>query len=72
LQSGAGIAAEVDIMARRYWFGGAALFLLGMLFMASGGQETSGLLDYRAWLLTALGVLAVVIGNFYETPNRKQ
>ncbi len=57
-------------MARRFWVIGAALSVLGLLVMMSGGQETGGILDYRAWLLIAFGLLALVIGNFDETANR--
>jgi hypothetical protein len=60
-----------DVMAGKFWMAGGALVLLGLLMMAFGGQETGGLLDYRAWLLTILGVLAVVIGNFHAMTRRE-
>lgn len=67
---GAGIAAEVGIMARIFWIFGAVLFVLGMLLMASRGPEMGGIIDYRAWLLMASGLLAVAIGNFSQTSGR--
>lgn len=57
-------------MARKFWVIGAVLSVLGLLVMMSGGHETDGILDYRAWLLIAFGLLALVIGNFDETANR--
>ncbi|MGB5742134.1 MAG: hypothetical protein WBM65_06910 [Sedimenticolaceae bacterium] len=57
-------------MARVFWIFGAGLFVLAMLLMASGGPETGGIIDYRAWLLLAFGILAVVIGNFSRTAGR--
>jgi hypothetical protein len=57
-------------MARVFWIFGAGLFVLAMLLMASGGPEAGGIIDYRAWLLLAFGILAVVIGNFSRTAGR--
>ncbi|MGB5254830.1 MAG: hypothetical protein WBN68_19140 [Sedimenticolaceae bacterium] len=57
-------------MARVFWIFGAGLFVLAMLLMASDGPETGGIIDYRAWLLLAFGILAVVIGNFSRTAGR--
>ena len=57
-------------MARLFWIFGAGLFLLGMLLMASGGPEKGGIIDYRAWLLIASGLLAMAIGNFSQTTGR--
>ena len=56
--------------ARIFWIFGALLFVLAMLLMASGGPETGGFIDYRAWLLLAFGVLAVTIGNFSRSSGR--
>jgi hypothetical protein len=57
-------------MARVFWIFGAGLFGLAMLLMASGGPEAGGIIDYRAWLLLAFGILAVAIGNFSRTSGR--
>jgi hypothetical protein len=57
-------------MARIFWILGAGLFALAMLLMTSGLPETSGIVDYRAWLLLALGILALAIGNFSRTSGR--
>jgi hypothetical protein len=57
-------------MARVFWIFGAGLFALAMLLMASGGPEAGGIIDYRAWLLLAFGILAVAIGNFSRTSGR--
>jgi hypothetical protein len=57
-------------MARIFWILGAGLFALAMLLMTSGVPETSGIVDYRAWLLLALGILALAIGNFSRTSGR--
>ena len=58
-------------MARKFWITGGVLVLLGLLVMAFGSQASGGLLDYRGWLLTVLGLLAVVVGNFHEKPDRE-
>lgn len=50
--------------ARIFWICGAGLSLLALLLMAGGGPQMGGIIDYRAWLLLALGILAVTIGNF--------
>ena len=50
-----------------FWISGAGLSVLAMLLMASGGPETGGIIDYRAWLLLAFGILALAIGNFSRT-----
>ena len=55
------------MMARLFWISGVVLFVLAMLLMAFGGPEAGGIIDYRAWLLVALGMLAVTIGNFSRT-----
>jgi hypothetical protein len=52
------------MMARIFWIFGAGLFVLAVVLMASGGPEPAGIIDYRAWLLVAFGILAVAIGNF--------
>ena len=57
-------------MARVFWIFGAGLFVLAMLLMGSGGPEAGGIIDYRAWLLLAFGILAVAIGNFSRTSGR--
>lgn len=56
--------------ARIFWIFGAGLCVLAMLLMASGEPEMGGIIDYRAWLLLAFGILAVAIGNFSRTPER--
>ena len=58
------------MMAQVFWIFGAGLVVLAMLLMASGGPEMGGILDYRAWLLLAFGILAVAIGNFSWTSGR--
>ena len=58
------------MMARIFWILGGGVSLLAMLLMASGGQEMGGIIDYRAWLLLAFGILAVAIGNFSRTSGR--
>ena len=55
------------MMARFFWVFGTGLSVLAMLLMASGGTEMGGIIDYRAWLLLAFGILAVAIGNFSRT-----
>ena len=55
------------MMAQIFWILGAGLFVLALLLMGSGGSDLGGLVDYRAWLLLAFGVLAIVIGNFSWT-----
>jgi len=57
-------------MARIFWICGAGLTGLAMLLMASGGPVMSGIIDYRAWLLLAFGMLAVSIGNFSQSSDR--
>ena len=57
-------------MAQIFWIFGAGLFVFAILFMATGGPEAGGIIDYRAWLLLALGILALVIGNFSRTSGR--
>jgi len=58
------------MVARIFWILGAGLFVTAMLLMASGGPETSGIIDYRAWLLVAFGILALAIGNFNWNSGR--
>jgi hypothetical protein len=58
------------MMARNFWLIGGLLSVLGLLVMVTGEQQAGGILDYRAWLLIAFGLLAMVIGNFGETANR--
>lgn len=58
------------MMARVFWLLGAGLSALALLLMVSGGPETAGIIDYRAWLLLAFGLLAVTIGNFSRTSGR--
>ena len=53
-------------MARFFWTLGAALSGFALLLAVFGGAEVDGVIDYRAWLLLALGILAVVIGNFSQ------
>ena len=57
-------------MARLFWIIGAGLALLAMLLMAFGGPEMGGIIDYRAWLLLAFGILAVAIGNISQSSGR--
>lgn len=54
-------------MARIFWILGAGLSVLAIMLMAFGGPEMTGIIDYRAWLLLAFGILSVVIGNFSRT-----
>ena len=61
------LAAEVETMARIFWIIGTGFALLALLLMANGGPEMGGIIDYRAWLLLVVGILAVVIGNFSQT-----
>ena len=58
------------MMARIFWVFGAALTGLAVLLMTSGGPETGGIIDYRAWLLLAFGILAVAIGNVSRACER--
>ena len=58
------------MMAQIFWIFGARLFVLAIRLMATGGPEAGGIIDYRAWLLLALGILALVIGNFSRTSGR--
>jgi hypothetical protein len=55
------------MMARIFWIVGAGLFAIAMLLMASGGPELGGIIDYRAWLLLAFGILAISLGNLSRT-----
>jgi hypothetical protein len=55
------------MMARVFWILGAFLSLSAMLVMLAGGTEAGGIVDYRAWLLLAFGLLAVVVGNVSRT-----
>ena len=57
-------------MARIFWIFGTGLSVMALLLMASGGPEMGGIIDYRAWLLLAFGILAVAIGNFSRTSGR--
>ena len=57
-------------MARIFWIFGTGLSVVALLLMASGGPEMGGIIDYRAWLLLAFGILAVAIGNFSRTSGR--
>jgi hypothetical protein len=50
-------------MAMLFWAIGAGLFAVAVVLVALGGTETGGIIDYRAWILFALGMLALVIGN---------
>ena len=58
------------MMARIFWIFGVGLCVLAVLVMVSGGLEKGGIIDYRAWLLIAFGILAVAIGNFSRTSGR--
>ena len=58
------------MMARIFWIFGAGLFGLAMVLMVSGGPETGGIIDYRAWLLLAFAILVLAIGNFSRTSGR--
>ncbi len=61
------MTAEVVMTARIFWVFGVGLSALAMLIMLSGGPEAGGIIDFRAWLLLAFGILAVVIANFSRT-----
>jgi hypothetical protein len=37
------------------------------MLMVAGGSQIDGIIDYRAWLLLAFGILAMAIGNFSHT-----
>jgi hypothetical protein len=50
-------------MAMLFWVIGAGLFAVEVVLVALGGTEAGGIIDYRAWILFALGMLALVIGN---------
>jgi hypothetical protein len=50
-------------MAVLFWTIGTGLFAVAIALVALGGIETGGIIDYRAWILFALGLLALVIGN---------
>jgi hypothetical protein len=67
---GAVIAVEVEMTARIFWILGAGLSVLAMLLMAYGGPEAGAIIDYRAWLLLAFGILVMAIGNFSRTSER--
>ncbi len=58
------------MMAWLFWIFGAGLSVLAMLLMVSGTTETGGIIDYRAWLLLAFGILALAIGNFSRISGR--
>ena len=58
------------MMAKIFWIFGAGLAALALLLMGYGGPETGGIIDYRAWLLLAFGILAAAIGNFSQTSGR--
>ena len=55
--------------ARIFWILGASLSLLAVALMFAGGPESGGIVDYRAWLLLAIGLLATAVGNFARTPH---
>jgi hypothetical protein len=55
--------------ARIFWILAAGLSLLAMAIMLAGGPESGGIVDYRAWLLLAVGLLAAAIGNFSRTSH---
>ena len=50
--------------ARIFWILGVGLFGLALSLMAFGAPESGGIIDYRAWLLLAFGILSLAIGNF--------
>ena len=58
-------------MARLFWILGTGLTVLAMLLMTSGGPGSEGIIDYRAWLLLAVAILVLGIGNVSRTsgPN---
>ena len=58
------------VVYRQFTAGPPNVFVLAMLLMATGGPDAGGIIDYRAWLLLALGILALVIGNFSRTSGR--
>ena len=58
------------MMARIFWILGAGLSVLAVLLMVNGGPEAGGIVDYRAWLLLAFGILAMAIGNFSWSSGR--
>ena len=60
------------MMARLFWILGAGLSVLALLLMTTGGHGMGGIIDYRAWLLLAVGFLAVAIGNFSRTSGRRR
>jgi hypothetical protein len=53
--------------ARIFWIFGGGLTLLAFMLMVAGGSQIDGIIDYRAWLLLAFGILAMAIGNFSHT-----
>ncbi|MDJ0739905.1 MAG: hypothetical protein QNJ91_09320 [Gammaproteobacteria bacterium] len=55
------------MVARVFWFLGAMLSASALLLMVFGGSDVGGVVDYRAWLLLAFGILAAAIGNFNRT-----
>jgi len=50
--------------ARLFWILGAGLSMLALWLWVTGGAESGGVIDYRPWLMIALGMLSLVIGNF--------
>ena len=58
------------MIAKVFWIFGAGLSVLALLLMAAGASGIGGVIDYRAWLLLAFGILAVTIGNFSQTSGR--
>jgi hypothetical protein len=56
--------------ARIFWFFGGGLSLLALVLMVAGGTQMDGIIDYRAWLLFAFGILALAVGNFSHTSGR--
>lgn len=66
------MSAEVVVIARIFWVLGVALSVMAMLLMLSGGPEVGGIIDYRAWLLLAFGILAAAIGNLCRTSGHER
>jgi len=56
--------------ARIFWIFGGGSSLLALWLMAANGPQAGGITDYRAWLLLAVGIFAVTLGNFSRTTNR--
>lgn len=59
-------------MATLFWLIGTSLFAVAIGLVAWGGLETGGIIDYRAWILFALGLLALVIGNASWTSGHRK